>query len=1146
MIKKYFARFAAALLLLFIALNSSAGEFWKENYPFNAQIYTEWEAKSGNFMVSVSDYATQSTRLTGILSQGGLPQIYRQLSSTGGSYSFSADTLIWNFTANDNFNAVNVYFHEWEDTEPSSSSDSFSAHKYAGHIVDLKPTDSGLDNGIVSGKVFIRKADASAAISLGIGLMDIHGRMVVYPAAISVSSYGQWHNFEVDISSLLNQETQGDIYNTSFYGKKYRESIPGAPVPLDFSNIAGIAFSCIPTSGSGGAEYTVKISDLVIGKGEESAVMTMPFYKGLLNKKFWDPSCDFSDWEAIADTSVVKIHSDSVIKVPGISISNFTNIKTGYHNSIYEIDSTGYSAQYEIAKNDLGQNWASQTLLFAEAALPAGISKPSLSDFFAKGFLVDMSQDKTISGRIKITLEKGSPATQPKLTIMPIDIHGRFMDNRLLEYPIDIEKQESWIDFTVGLNSIDSCDGSLYALHSFWEIAKWEDYPNGRETYPIDWENIMGFWYAIDFGYVNDDEAYTYKVEFADLVLGDKNAAVPFDKNQLGPVNFRAKKETSLDLEATELDIASIFIYKAPSGLPLQLDIEITPEIGFTLSGTTIKFNEAVKCIGNMKAEIKYSNQFNNFSGSTILNIINKNMYNEPFSLDVLYVQAGGSIDLSQYIADGCNTAFFTALDAGGQHTAVDVSGMELHFSAISDTWKGTEKHTIGILYNGAHIQNIDVYVAAAGQAGSDIPVARASEKTIYAAAGDTVFLSGGADGAESIDWRAEAAHLRPISDGLAAAVFSTPGSYQAVLFAENQAGISSDTVSFHILGIYADKNYICGSESAELMAYQPSGASFSWSTGSAEQSVTVAPTATTQYTLVTSIEGAEYSHSFTLLKSQPFTEELGLATAHPDNEHILVAWEKTAGKNIESYILTKQGAGRDFYDTIARMDFSQLSVFEDFNSKVEQQAYRYALVTVDKCGKRSPRSKVHQTVHLNVIKTTTGSASLSWTSYSPTDLYDTVFVYRLRNGVKSLLSEQPWDAERFNDINFQEGDKYQVGPSLLKPVRPLVLKTDSGPFSQSLSNLAEAIASVPAADSKPGIPSVYPNPATSTISLKGIAAEESSVILFIKNIYGITVAKFDGHPSLMQQLRLNLEPAIYFAEIIVGEAVYNQQLVVQ
>ncbi len=290
---------------------------------------------------------------------------------------------------------------------------------------------------------------------------------------------------------------------------------------------------------------------------------------------------------------------------------------------------------------------------------------------------------------------------------------------------------------------------------------------------------------------------------------------------------------------------------------------------------------------------------------------------------------------------------------------------------------------------------------------------------------------------------------------------------------------VSNDTVEVSvnplpILVLGVDES-ICPGESIIFKATKGLS-SYLWSDGSDKDSIEVKEKGKYSVT-VTDSNGCNSSDEVNLVVFQPYPEKIGVVTVLEDNR-IVIAWNRTSGKNTSYYKVFRETDKADVFEEIGTKAFSDPSYIVDDEANPLEQTYRYKLQTTDIC-QTSVMSEVHKTILLQAVYSkSTGANNLSWNAYEGIEL-STYNIYR--NGestpIKSIAASAGNNMYAFNDVTGMEGDSYTIGYALKEKVTTTLIKSVSGPFSQSMSNLAESSISNLHEHEDISIVNVYPIP---------------------------------------------------------------------
>jgi len=275
---------------------------------------------------------------------------------------------------------------------------------------------------------------------------------------------------------------------------------------------------------------------------------------------------------------------------------------------------------------------------------------------------------------------------------------------------------------------------------------------------------------------------------------------------------------------------------------------------------------------------------------------------------------------------------------------------------------------------------------------------------------------------------------------------------------------------------------------------------SYAWSTGVTAQTITV--TATGKYIVtVVDANGCKNTSSVTIVVRQPYAEELGVATVLGKNR-IVLAWIRSKDMNTSSYTVLKETTFANVWEPVGTRLISDTSYIVDYNVDPMQQTYRYKLQTTDKC-----QSKVESTPHRTMLlqagySESTNSNQLNWNGYEGIAL-STYKIYRNDTLIKSIAASASNGSYLYNDTDGKKGDVYRVEYDLPATVVTTLLKSDSGPYSQSLSNMAESELTGTSIFELNADVTAYPNPSNGKFTVKIVSTKASKYTVTVSNILG-------------------------------------------
>jgi len=271
-----------------------------------------------------------------------------------------------------------------------------------------------------------------------------------------------------------------------------------------------------------------------------------------------------------------------------------------------------------------------------------------------------------------------------------------------------------------------------------------------------------------------------------------------------------------------------------------------------------------------------------------------------------------------------------------------------------------------------------------------------------------------------------------------------------------------------------------------------------------------------------------------------PLVEEIGMVTVDSTTgTECIVAWERSQQAGIKGYILYRTTTNA--WDSIGYISANDRSLFVDSFVNVKKEAYQYAMVTVDSNNVYSAKSAIHTTMHLMSGVNLQNQPQLWWTPYVGAEV-DEYVIYRKNKKTGQLDSIGASSLTSFTDIEAPTGSvDYRVGIRFAKQINPDRLKSDSGPFSLSLSNMAESELTDVTVE-KNNTVSVYPNPAHSSIVVN---ATQNSTVSIIDVLGKIVIDKIfvQNENSIVISVE-NLTPGIYSVKILTEDSVKTSQFV--
>jgi hypothetical protein len=245
---------------------------------------------------------------------------------------------------------------------------------------------------------------------------------------------------------------------------------------------------------------------------------------------------------------------------------------------------------------------------------------------------------------------------------------------------------------------------------------------------------------------------------------------------------------------------------------------------------------------------------------------------------------------------------------------------------------------------------------------------------------GTTVTLT--ASGTTSYTW----------STGATTTNITVTPSVTATYTVTGSGGVCSNTATtsitvFSLPSLTVTASPFCEGGIATLTA---SGANtYTWNTGTAASSITVTPTANTEYTVRgTSIDNCVSVDTITVIvpvNQSPLICMITTDSASNYNYNIIY-WDKTSYSNVDSFIVYRKDAISSTYLRIGAVSKDSLSEFMDTAFSIGgpnggnplYSSWTYKLAIRDTCGNVSAQSPYHQTMFVQE-----SGANFSWNAYT-------------------------------------------------------------------------------------------------------------------------------------------------------------------
>lgn len=337
-------------------------------------------------------------------------------------------------------------------------------------------------------------------------------------------------------------------------------------------------------------------------------------------------------------------------------------------------------------------------------------------------------------------------------------------------------------------------------------------------------------------------------------------------------------------------------------------------------------------------------------------------------------------------------------------------------------------------------------------------------------------------------------------------------------------------------------------------------GYEYLWSTGATSQTIDLTANTETVWARIIDANKCINYDTVVVAFTYPYPEQIGVATFSQTTDHIILAWEKTAGVNTAKYRIERETNVTDNWEQVGDdVMFSEAGIVVDEDVNYKKRAYKYRLVTTDGCGNEAV-SEVHRSMISTTTRNDDGTKTLQWCAYEPMSNVTQYLVLRGYDATKMDTVDQVpasnmfeiWNETESQFVN-DENIKYRVVFRLKsevnenavntldgQPVEGYYTKAESGPFSLAMSNIAEVETDVSVSEiAFPADVIVYPTTVSSYINVAISSPEDSNFIVEVLNANGQVVAKVQTgeiSKTLLQISAEGLRQGVYTVRISDGQ----------
>lgn len=310
---------------------------------------------------------------------------------------------------------------------------------------------------------------------------------------------------------------------------------------------------------------------------------------------------------------------------------------------------------------------------------------------------------------------------------------------------------------------------------------------------------------------------------------------------------------------------------------------------------------------------------------------------------------------------------------------------------------------------------------------------------------GDSTLLSCNTDPSFTYQWNRNGIPVNGASNSTFAPTIS--GNYTVTIY-QNTCPVTSSAVSVVVnslppIPVVSTTGTIVPCSGGAMTLAAPAGyASYSWNTGSTNDTILVAQSGVYEVTVIDQNGCDRTSNPFTInasLLSSPGVCIVGMDSTTNENR---IVWEKPLVAGIDSFYVYKETNVSNVYTKIGATDYDELAVFLDVNSNPAIQAYRYKISVLDTCGVESNLSDFHKTIHLTINQGVGGAWNLIWSHYEGLN-FGSYNIYRGSSPSNiSLLTTIQSNLNSYSDLTPPSGAVYYqievVNPTNCDPAKQI------------------------------------------------------------------------------------------------------------
>jgi photosystem II stability/assembly factor-like uncharacterized protein len=332
-----------------------------------------------------------------------------------------------------------------------------------------------------------------------------------------------------------------------------------------------------------------------------------------------------------------------------------------------------------------------------------------------------------------------------------------------------------------------------------------------------------------------------------------------------------------------------------------------------------------------------------------------------------------------------------------------------------------------------------------------------------------------------------------------------------------------------------------CIGGTVTLTASTIAGVTYSWNSGQSTQTITTSTAGTYTVTVTNTVSGCSSSSApYTVNNSTPYVP-VCLVTVDTLSTHNIVVWEKPVSTQIDSFYIYRE-VTTGVFQQIGSVSYDSLSEYHDYGANPNSTAFSYKIAALDTCGGVGAMSDFHKTIHLQNL----GSGNLQWTLYDIENASNPVTFYRVYRddlGTGNFLpitTTIPGGNTTFTDVNYASfpNADYRVDVAwafTCTPTRTTINTTRSNIKSSALIGINENMFNQSFV--------IYPNPATNSITLTSLLANERMSLLIYNAIGQVVYSKAlvvgselistEGFPRGVYTMTIQTEKGLAYKRIV-------------